>query len=272
MPAYKKISERKIKYSDAPSGYINITKWVPPFEIVKEGFGYQGVLAEDTKTGQLQCHICGKWYEQLPTHLLFKHKMTSAQYRKKFGLLTSTALKSKAIRMAHSKNIERLQKEGRMQIGNSNGYGFKKKNKESANRKGISKARESQNKYGVCDLQIMDRIISLSKKLGKTPTLTDIKKEYGGGIIAIMRLRYGSYITYCRQFLKMEPGLSNFNPRPKKEWQNSLIEKGIKILRKERNLKIKMLPVKESRYVYKYFKNFKEYKKIVLSKYENTAF
>lgn len=272
MPTYPNKKQNIIPYKDAPSGSINIEKWVPPFALVKGGYGFVGVVAEDSETGQLQYHCCGKWYEQLPTHYSFKHGMNGEQYRAKYGLLMSTALKSKRIRLIQSATITKLQKEGRMNVGNSvnkNGkkYGFSKKNKESGNRKGIKKAEESQNRYGVCDLQIMTKIIALGKKLGKTPTLTDIKEEYGGGVISIMHSRYGSYVGYCRNYLKMTPNFSNHNPKygTKKNWREHLLEVGKNALKEGKTLTVnKLLPLREQRYIYRYFKSFKHYKNELL--------
>lgn len=271
MPAYPHKTQKKIAYKQAESGFINIEKWVPPFVQNQTGFGFVGVVAEDFKTEKLQCSECGKWFEQLPTHYSVAHKMTGEQYRAKFGLLNSTALKSKSIRLAQSALITKMQKDGRMNLGNRknrNGksYGFTKKNELAGNRKGIKKAVESQNKFGQCDLQIMTKMIALGKKLGKTPSLVDIKKEYGGGVISIMHVRYGSYIQYCKDYLKMEPLYSRYNPRPENFWKNSLLAMGKKALKKGKTPKAKgFLPEKESRYVYKYFKNFADYKQKLLA-------
>lgn len=273
MTAYKQKTKNKIAYKDAPSGFITITKWEPPFVPVTNGYGFIGVLAEDFRTGDLQCHVCGKWYEQLPTHFSVKHQMTGDSYRKKFGLFASTALKSKRIRLIQSEVISRLQKEGKMNVGNrknKNGksYGFTKKNKEAGNRKGIKKPIEAENRHGSCDLQIMTKIIELGKKLGKTPTLTDIKDEYGGGIISIMHNRYGSYVSYCREKLKMTPNFSNYNPKygSKKEWREHLLLLGKEALKNKRRLTVKdFLPGNEGRYVYKYFKNWADYKNKLLA-------
>lgn len=266
MPSYKHKTKKKIKYPGAPSGYINIEKWEPPFAPVHNGFGYIGIVAEDSKTGDLQCHICGKWFQMLCSHYSTKHKLTGVEYRKKFELLSSTALKSKRIRLIQSKTITKLQKEGRMNVGNrrnKNGkkYGFTKKNPEAANRKGTKRAKEQQNKYGVCDLQIMTKIIKLSKKLGKTPSLGEIQKEYGGGIITIMHLRYGSYIKYCRNYLKLTPLRSNHNPTPIKERREKLLEAGRKAIKAGKKQTIhSLLSRNDSRYVYQCFKSFKHYK------------
>lgn len=268
MPSYKHKTKKKIKYPEAPSGYINIEKWEPPFMPIHNGFGYIGIVAEDSKTGELQCHVCGKWYQILCSHFAAKHQMNGVEYRKKFELLNSTALKSKRIRLLQSELISKMQKQGKMNLGNKknkNGkkYGFTKNNAEAANRLGTKRAKEQQNKYGVCDLQVMTKIISLARKIGKTPTLTDIKKEYGGALISVMHLRYGSYVKYCRNYLKMEPNFSTHNPRfkSKKEWRDHLLEEGRQAVKKGKEITVKkLLPVNEQRYIYKYFKNFKDYK------------
>lgn len=273
MPAYPNKTQKKIAYKHAESGFINIEKWEPPFIATKTGFGFIGVVAEDSKTGRLECSECGKWFQQLPTHYSAKHGMTGVQYRKKFGLFSGTALKSKRIRLIQSQVITKLQKEGRMNVGNKrnkNGksYGFTKKNKYADNRKGKKKAVEGQNRFGACDLQIMTKIINLSKKLGKTPSLIEIKAEYGGSIISIMHNRYGSYINYCRQYLKMTPNFSSLNPRfgTRKKWREHLIKIGKEGIKAGKQITSKqLLPRNESRYVYKWFKNWEDYKKQLLT-------
>lgn len=275
MPYYKHTTLKTIKYKDAPSGYINITKWIPPFRKVKKGFGFIGIVAEDIKSGLLQCHECGKWYQQLQTHIT-THKLNGKSYRTKFGLLSSTALKTKRIRLIHSKVCRASIKAGKMNKGNREGYGFQKGNKECANRKGIPKREESKNRHGVCDLQIMERIMELSRKLKRTPSLIDIKEEYGQGIISIMYLRYGSYIKYCRKILKLTPCISSHNPKFKNDTQGRkhLIEQGKisykknKLWKKGTKMTITTLFKKESKeayYVGKYFKGSKDYKKKLLA-------
>lgn len=264
-----------MNYKEAPSGKININKWEPPFMPVDGGHGFLGVLAEDFETGELQCHICGKWFPQLSTHIVLGHKMENCdEYRTEFGLFKGTALKSKKLRLIQSKTISRLQKEGKMHVGTrlGNKVGkspFKKgkHNKYAANRKGWKKPVEGANQYGRCDLQIMTKIMDLQKKLGKTPSLVEIKKEYGGGIISVMHSRYGSYVEYCRDYLKIEPLRSAANPWTEKQWKNHLIEVGRDGLKNGKRVTVKdLLPQNEQRYIYKFFKGFNDYKKQLLGK------
>lgn len=265
MPAYPHRTQNRMAYAEAESGFINISKWEPPFAPVDNGHGFIGVIAEDDETGSLQCHICGKWFPQLSTHIVGGHKMKNCdEYRTKFGLFQGTALKSKKLRLFQSGVIRKLQRAGKMAIGNNLGSSpFKRgeANKYAANRKGWKKPVEGANRYGRCDLQIMSKIMDLSKELGgKTPSLVEIKEKYGGGMIAVMHLRYGSYVKYCREYLKMEPLRSQANPWTKEQWKTHLIKVGREGLNKGNPIKVKeLLPKNEQRYIYKYFKSFNSY-------------
>lgn len=247
MPKYPTTKQRKIKY-DSPSGYANLGKYIPPFEKNKIGFGFKGVALEDFKSGKLQCYICGDWFETLGTHLK-KHEMTCADYKRQFGLSQSTALKSKKMRLAQSKIMIDLRKKNK-----SNNYSFKRKNVFAGNRKDNPKAEESRNKFGVCDLQIMAKVIELQKKLSKTPTLIDLKEKYGAGLIHQLNKRYGSYVAYCNQ-IGFEPNFSNYNPKYSREY---FIEKALSNSSNNR-----IFTINESRAFYKFFSSMKELKAIV---------
>lgn len=238
MPEYPQLTERKIKY-DSPSGYAHIGKYVPPFEKNDTGFGFKGVVIEDFDSGKLQCSICGEWFEQMAQHLNHKHNLTSSEYKKQFGLLLSTALKSKIMRLKQSEVMIKMRKSH-----SKHRMRFKKNNEFAGNRKGTIRGVESKNKYGVCDLQIMQKVIELAKELGKTPTLIDLKERYGGGFIFHLNKRYGSYVKYCNQ-IGMNPCYSNFNPKYSREY---FIEKA-----KGKTPSIRIFTINESRALYKYF-------------------
>lgn len=262
MPYYPHKKENKIDYDQAPSGHINIEKWEPPFMPVSTGFGFIGVLAEDSVNGELQCHECGNWYEQLPTHLV-KHGMTADSYRQKFGLFTQTALKSKRIRLIQSEVMSNFRKTGQKKFLRKFGKG----NLESANRKGKPKAVEGQNSFGVCDLQISTKILALADKLGRTPTLIELKKEYGQKLISVMYMRYGSYVQYCRKHLKIEPGFSNFNVRSEQSWREHLIGLGKDGINRGGKITLKGLNLQnKSPSIYKHFGSFGKYKDELLKR------
>lgn len=244
MPKYPTLKSRKIKYN-SPSGFVHIGKYVPPFEKNDSGFGFKGVLIEDFESGKIQCSICGEWFEQMARHLE-THQINSKDYKLKFGLLLSTALKSKEMRLHQSKVMIARRKSDKKYRGR-----FKKNNLFAGNRKYKPKALESRNKYGVCDLQLMERIIQLKEELGKTPTLIDLKEKYGMGMMALIHKRYGSYIKLCRN-LGMNPNFSNWNPKYSREY---FIEKALNQVPSTR-----IFTINEMGAFYKYFKSIEELK------------
>jgi len=250
----KEIPQNKMEY-DSPSGSINIGKWEPPFAEVQDGYGFQGVIAEDSETGQLQCHMCGAWYENIPTHLTSTHRISSDDYKFRFGLFKSTALKSKRLRLRQSEVMNGMRKKHVKHRRK-----FSKNNTESGNRRGKPKAVESQNVYGVCELQVADKVKILAKKLGRTPKLTEVRDEYGGGFVTTIHSRYQGYINLCRK-LNLEPGVSNHNPKFSKEY---FINKGVEAYRKRGKWQIKEIySENERRYIYKFFRGYEELKNTV---------
>lgn len=246
MPEYPKVTDRKIKYN-SPSGYVHIGKYVPPFEKVKDGFGFMGVIVEDFKSGKLQCHECGEWFEQLVSHIHPAHNLSCSEYKKKYGLLMSTALKSKRMRLRQSEVMQGMRKKHK-----KHRFKFAKNNDYAGNRKGIKKAVESKNKYGVCDLQIMQKVIELHNELGKTPTLTELKDRYGGAFLFHLHKRYGSYVAYCKKegFI---PNFSNYNPKYSREY---FIEKAL-----SNEPSFRIFTTNEARAFYRWFKSIKELRK-----------
>ena len=247
MPQYPFSKLNKMKYP-SPSGLVNMGKYIPPFEKVENGFGYRGVILEDYESGKLQCHICGEWLEMFNSHLQ-KHDINSEEYKKRFGLSISTALRSKRLRLIQSKNMIELRKK----YGKFNRR-FQRDNLFAGNRKDKSKSAETKNKHGVCDLQIASKVLELARQLNKTPTLIDLKEAYGGAFIGHIHKRYDSYIKLCRK-LELKPVHSNYNPKYSKKY---FIEKG---LSNEPSLRI--LTTNEGRALYRYFKSVKEWKKAV---------
>lgn len=262
MPKYPKLKIEKMKY-DSPSGYVTTGKYIPPFEKVKDGFGFMGVIVEDYKTQKIQCHICGEWLEMFNSHLAQTHKMTSNEYRDKFGLLRSTALRSKRLRLIQSKNMIKLQKEHPEKFNNKySNNGFSKNNSFAGNRKKKLKPLETKNKYGVCDLQIVDRIIKLQQELGKTPTLIDLKEKYGGGFIFHIHKRYHSYVTLCKT-LEFDEIYSGHNPKYSREY---FIEKAL-----SNEPSTRIFTDNELRALYKYFKNGIKELKIIVQEIKQNA-
>jgi len=86
-----------------PKYVIALYKPEPPFEEVKDGFGFYGVLLLDTSTNKIQCHLCGEWFYSLASHLKNAHLMTTREYKERFGLNMTTPLCSPSISKKISK-------------------------------------------------------------------------------------------------------------------------------------------------------------------------
>jgi hypothetical protein len=258
MPQYPTTTQKTMPY-DSPSGEINTWKWVPPFEPVKNGFGFMGVLAEDTGSGKIQCHICGKWFEVMTTHIYAAHKMNSKQYNEKFGLFRSTALKSMRIRKIQSEVMMKMRRSHP-----KHRIKFKKGNTECANRKGWQKPVEGRNRYGLCDLQVKDKIMKMKDRLGRTPALTELIDEYGGAFATLIHNRYDGYLALLKK-MKMTPVTSSFTPKFSREY---FINKGVNALKNGRDLIGKqILNRSEERNIYNYFSSQRNWKNAVRRKY-----
>lgn len=62
-----------------------------------DGFGQYGILDHD-EAGKLLCHECGRWWNQLATHLRGAHQIEAADYRRDHGLGTTTRLVGRSVR------------------------------------------------------------------------------------------------------------------------------------------------------------------------------
>ena len=208
-----KIKHTLYDYPNSPSGKIIIDKLVPPFMPVEGGHGFIGVTAVDSKTGQIQCHVCGEWHEQLGLHLWKRHEMLSDAYRAKFGLWKSSALQSERLREIRRKTMLKM----RAEHPEKHTYKFPKGNWQAGNIRGKKHPAARANAAGVCELQIADRIKKTAERLGRTPGVTDLYEDYGGGFVGALKVRYGSHITLMKQ-LGYKPLTSAHNPKYSKKF------------------------------------------------------
>lgn len=206
-PFLPKVEKKFLKYDSAPSGYVFIGKYQPPFITVPDGHGYLGVVMLDKEADRIQCHQCGEWYQNLAAHVSFKHDLLANQYKEKFGLLPGTALVNEKMRNQRSDTMTQVREDNPQSTRRS----FEQGNKDSGNRKGWKKPLELKNKYGVCYDQLLFKIKTASDKLGRTPALRELKDEYGGSIMTLVYTTFGSY-TNALHILKLTPLASADNP------------------------------------------------------------
>ena len=70
--------------------------WNAKFEDKKEIDNY---IAGD----KIQCLLCGKWFQSLPTHLIRVHEISPDQYKEKYGLPWRRGLCGVGLRIKRSK-------------------------------------------------------------------------------------------------------------------------------------------------------------------------
>ena len=131
-------------------------KAIEPFMEVKRGHGYQGVVMYDDIEDKLQCHICGKFYENLGQHIWMGHKIKSADYKIDFGASDAARMVNRNRRHGHT-----YRRQGGAML--------------------------MKNRHGLCELQIKHRYQVVCDLLGRHPMQDEImrydKKLFHCGIV-----------------------------------------------------------------------------------------
>jgi len=177
-----------MEYEQSPSGYVTMNRYKEPFMPYEGGHGYRGILLYDGKTDKVQCHECGEWFGYLPNHLRKEHNMRARQYKERVGLRQTTALISETNRKKLIKNGLKARMKN-LRPGGKQSEETKQKIRETLKNKTDEKANET----GTCPLQLLDRLIKLHDKLGRTPSQKEITfydalvNEHGDMKTACMR-------------------------------------------------------------------------------------
>jgi hypothetical protein len=177
---------------------ITFTNYKEPLREVKEGYGYLGTLGIRTDDGKLQCHICGECFDNLAAHTSRTHGVSKREYKRKFKIAGSTRLVSDKVRLKLSKNtpLNGLKKMHSSKLAKEKARKATVQNNKS--RKGKRESLEIRNKKGSCPDQLIQKILDLKKKLGKTPSIKEFKKEYGSTLAYNIYQTYGSYPNAIR--------------------------------------------------------------------------
>lgn len=166
-----------MEYEDAPSGQVKLYNYKEPFMKYEGGHGYQGVLLFDVDTDNVQCHLCGEWFESLGNHLHKEHSTTAADYKKEVGLLNSTALIGEKYRAKLIANGLEARK-ANMRPGRKKTQAEKDKIRAAWALKRTEGRLETANKRGTCPLQLLERIRKEYDVRGRTPTTREMKNSY----------------------------------------------------------------------------------------------
>lgn len=157
-----------------------------PLKPIIGGYGYYGAIRVTSDGHGIECHICGKVFENLGGHINYAHKMKGKEYKDKFELSHSTALISESFRA----RLKQRTVEWVASLTDEEKQEFKNKCKEANRRfwemrknqpfnqpKG---ALEQKNKRGACPQQLLEKIKEIAKKVGHTPSLAEFVAACGG--------------------------------------------------------------------------------------------
>jgi hypothetical protein len=170
-------TKNKIKIEDEWYTFSNYKQ--PLKKLRKEdGYGFYGVLLITLDGERIQCHICGKNFQHLGTHVTSKHKIKAKEYKATFELSYRSALVSESMR-------QRLKEQG-SQVYNSLSPNERKKFRENAKKGRENRGNfqpterlESKNKKGTCPDQLLQKIQDVADDLGHVPSLKDFVKHCG---------------------------------------------------------------------------------------------
>lgn len=190
----------------------------PPLTLLQNQNGFLGVLLRNKVTGCLQCHLCGKWFERLNSHVFNGHKMKVDDYKEDFGLPPNFPLVSREISEKQSifartnpnilKNLA------------------KHRNPKKAYSKKISKRRwkriyhsaAKDNMLGACPEQLCRRYMVVSDIIGKEPSINDLNK-YDSPLYGLIQGRYGTINAFRDKF--------NFSTVPMNRPKNGFSDEAI---------------------------------------------
>lgn len=184
-----------IEYEEAPSGNVMFYNYKEPLMKFEghngiEGYGFQGALIFDGSTEQIQCHLCGQWFDSLGHHLNKEHAMTAGKYKEIVGLNKNTALINEKTRAKFiASGLEKRKKNLQNQKGMVRSLATRRKI--SATLK--QNRNEQKNLRNTCPEQLLERFVRLVEKKGFVPGTKD--KDFG--FYDTLMKTYGSMKRVC---------------------------------------------------------------------------
>lgn len=136
------------------------------------GLSIYAAVEYDFARDRLRCHECGEWFASVSAHIGHgAHGITVSEYKQRHGLRGITSLNNISMREAHSAAAFRNNQGAIAQRAlKAKGYRKPKEKKLPANE-------ERRNDRNKCFAQTVFKIQVLAKKLGRTPTLEDLRRN-----------------------------------------------------------------------------------------------
>lgn len=172
----------------------HLYKVEPPLLPSETGYGFSGVIRWNCVIDKLQCHICGKWYSSLQTHVSTSggHGIEVRKYKEEFGLPLSAPLISRELSAIRSRTALNAKNLAMLASRRNPIQASKAKQAPTERMKKIRKYVRNNasfsNKIGSCKLQMERRFLIVADQVGREPTATDILK-YDPKLLGLIKHR-----------------------------------------------------------------------------------
>jgi hypothetical protein len=154
----------------------NVLKFYDEKGYEPSGASIRGALEVSHDGDQIKCHECGGWFENLNSHIHGAHALTASEYKKKHGLKQGSVLIGESARLAliagsvkRKHSLDTAIKKAQTTIAAMRAAGFKPKH-------GVMSV-ERRNQHGNCAAQIAYDLRVLCEKLGRTPTIQEVRQS-----------------------------------------------------------------------------------------------
>lgn len=160
------------------NGQVFFYRQKAPF--VYSGHSILGALEYDSSEDKVKCHECGKWFHHVGSHLFPAHRMSAREYKSKHGLRFRSALIAEGVREklllgVGAQSIERLLASVNHPLRNESVRRRTSERMLSNNPAKNGRTAEFLNESNQCHAQLLFRLNGLAHKLGRTPSLKDLR-------------------------------------------------------------------------------------------------
>ena len=182
-----------------PGHIETLFKAEAPFEPVANGHGFKGILLLDKIEDKIQCHLCGRWFKLLSSHLKSKHETTNDFYKRQFGLPLSFPLCARSVSQSHSTRALRAENLANLaRVADP----ARATHRSRSRRKQFTKYGKMNaaflNAHGLCHDQIMRRFLIVTDMVGKEPSQQELI-QHDEALWAAIRRRYRNLNTFRKK-------------------------------------------------------------------------
>lgn len=161
----------------------------PILAVNRRGFGWYGLQAFNEQ-GQLMCHECGRFYEELSRHIK-RHKLSSEDYKIKYGLLQTTKL---VTIKAAQKYRDFILNDHKVYLATVRRLDKIRPPRNDNNRpKGTgNRILEYQNRFDTCKAQLIRCLFEASKVYGENITQSQAE-QFRCGLVSLLCRNFGTF-------------------------------------------------------------------------------